>query len=168
MSDPGEWIESAAAGVAIDPQTLLPVVVDEAAADVALAGEDIEGRIVVLLARGDAVGAADLLAEARVAEPKNFALKILDMHVLRVSGNPERALHWLRAMLDEYAGTGHEAVIQQHLGTMYFATGDYLAAATRFRAALALRQAAGDPEALVESSRRALAAAEARAGRGVE
>jgi len=168
MSVPGEWIESSVAGVAIDPETLLPVIVDEAAADATLAGGDTQSRIVVLLARGDAVDAADLLAEARLAEPKNFALKILDMQVLRVSGNPERALNWLRAMLDEEAGTEHEAVIQQNLGTMYFATGDYLAAATRFRAALALREAAGEPALLVESSRRALAAAEARAGRGVE
>ena len=168
MSTHGEWIESAVAGVAIDPETLLPVIVDEAAADATLAGDDTAGRIVVLLARGDAVGAADLLAEARLAEPKNFALKILDMHVLRVSGNPERARQRLRTMLDEHAGTEHEATIQQHLGTMYFATGDYLAAATRFRTALALREAAGEPERLVGSSRRALAAAEARAGRGVE
>ena len=168
MSAPGEWIESAVAGVGIDPETMLPVVVDAAAADATLAGGDTESRIVVLLARGDAVGAAELLAEARLAQPKNFALKILDMQVLRVSGNPERALHWLRAMVDECAGTEHEAVVQQNLGTMYFATGDYLAAATRFRAALALREGAGEQERLVESSRRALAAAEAHAGRGVE
>ena len=65
----------------------------------------------------------------------------------------------------EHAGTGHEAVLMQHLGNAYFAAEEYASAATSFGRALILRTASGADRSLVESSRRALERARALARR---
>jgi tetratricopeptide (TPR) repeat protein len=155
-------IDTGVPGVVNDARTLLPRVVDEEVAEQVLAGDDPCDRVVVLLARGDYLAAGEVVAETRLNDPRNFRMRVLDADVFRASGDPQRAIERLRSLLSEFAGTEHEAVLQQHLGVLYFTTGDYRAAVTRFRTALALRVQAGVADHLVNSSSRSLAAAELR------
>jgi Flp pilus assembly protein TadD len=156
-------IGAGVAGIERDPETLLPVVADEALASAAAAG-DAGDRVVVLLARGDYVAAGELVAEARLADPQDLRLRMLDADVVRASGDPHRAITRLRGLLEEFAGTDREADLHELLGVLHHTTHDHLAAAHRFRRAVDLRIAHGEGPEAVEATRRLLRAAERRAG----
>lgn len=155
-------IETGIPGVCFDLQTMTQVITDEALADETLANGTATDQVVVLLARRQLRAAGELIAETRFNEPQNFAMRVLDTSLTRATGDPKRAANRLRAMLTEFNGTTHEALLQQHLGMAYVESGDLRAAATRFRKALDLRIAEGGDERLIDSSRRCLDALSAR------
>lgn len=163
MSRPTDWIATGIPGLSIDPDTLLAQVVDEDAARGAFATANPVEQVMIEVARGDVGAAAELVTETRLADPQNFPMRVVDADVVRASGDPERAIKRLRSLIDEFKDTGHEAVLQQQLGVLYFTVGDYHAAVTRFRLALELRTAAEDEPFRIEISRRSLEAAQARA-----
>lgn len=154
-------IDTGIPGVRIAADTLLPVIVDEQLAAQTLATGNAGDRTVVLLARGELHAASELVADTRLAEPRNFRMRVLDADVTCAAGDPQRAITRLRSLLAEFAGSTDEAVIQHHLGLAYFSARDYHAAHTRFTLALSLREQAGAQEYLIVSSRRSLAAADA-------
>lgn len=155
-------IETGIPGVCFDLQTMTQLITDEALADDTLATGSATDQVVVLLARRQLRAAGELIAETRFNEPQNFAMRVLDTSLTRATGDPKRAANRLRAMLTEFNGTAHEAILQQHLGMAYVESGDLRAAATRFRKALDLRIAEGADERLIDSSRRCLEALSAR------
>ena len=159
---PTQNIETGIPGVSFDLQTMTQVITDEALADDTLAHGTATDQVVVLLARRQLRAAGELIAETRFKEPQNFAMRVLDTSLTRAAGDPQRAANRLRAMLTEFDGTTHEALLQQHLGMAYVESGDLRAAATRFRKALDLRSAEGADERLIDSSRRCLDALSAR------
>lgn len=155
-------IETGIPGVSFDLQTMTQLITDETLADDTLANGGATDQVVVLLARRQLRAAGELIAETRFNEPQNFAMRVLDTSLTRATGDPKRAANRLRAMLTEFNGTTHEAILQQHLGMAYVESGDLRAAATRFRKALDLRIAEGADERLIDSSRRCLDALSAR------
>lgn len=162
-SDPStDNIETGIPGVLFCPGSMSQVISDEALADATMARGNAAEQVVVLLARGQLRAASELVAETRFKEPQNFAMRVLDTSVTRASGDPQRAANRLRALLNEFNGTAHEALLQQHLGMAYVESGDLRAAATRFRKALDLRTADGSDERLIDSSRRCLEALHSR------
>ncbi|PQZ93810.1 hypothetical protein CQ018_09175 [Arthrobacter sp. MYb227] len=155
-------IETGIPGVSFDLHTMSQLITDEALADETLANGTATDQVVVLLARRQLRAAGELIAETRFNEPQNFAMRVLDTSLTRAAGDPKRAANRLRAMLTEFNGTTHEAILQQHLGMAYVESGDLRAAATRFRKALDLRIAQGTDDRLIDSSRRCLEALSAR------
>ncbi|MDN5727839.1 MAG: tetratricopeptide repeat protein, partial [Propionibacteriales bacterium] len=147
----------------IDPETLLAQVVDDAAAREAFATANPVEQVMIHVARGDVAAAAELVAETRLVDPRNFPMRVVDADVVRASGDPERAIKRLRSLIAEFKDSDHEAVLQQQLGVLYHTVGDHHAAVTRFRRALELRTAAGDEAFRIEISRRSLAVAQAKA-----
>jgi Flp pilus assembly protein TadD len=163
MSENREWIETGMPGIKRDPETLLPVVVDEQLADGLLAADDACDKVVVLIARGEHHAAAELVTETRLTDPQNMRMRMLDADVIRASGDTERAIRRLRNLLEEFEGSGHEAMLNQYLGILQYNAGDPRAAAQRFRSALALHTEAGALPRRIELARRSLQAAEERA-----
>ncbi|MEE1621124.1 tetratricopeptide repeat protein [Zafaria sp. J156] len=157
-----DWIETGMPGIKRDPGTLLPVIVDEELADGLLAGDDPCDAVVVLIVRGEHHAAAELVAETRLKEPQNIRMRMLDADLVRATGHHERSIRRLRSLLEEFAGTSHEAMLNQYLGILYYTTGDFKAAVARFRAALELHTAAGALPRRVELACRSLEAAEGR------
>lgn len=164
MTQDTNWIDTGIRGLKIHPETLVPVIVDEALAREAFATGNPVEKVMVLVARGEVAEAGELVTETRLKDPQNFPMRVVDADVVRASGDPERAIKRLRSLIDEFKDTEHEHVLQQQLGVLYYTIGDYHAAVTRFRKALELRVAAGELEHRVEASRRSLAAAQERAG----
>ena len=163
MSGGTDWIETNVPGIGRDPETLLPRVVDEELADGLLAGDDPCDKVVVLIARGDHHAAAEVVAETRLADPSNIRMRMLDADVIRASGDTDRAIRRLRKLLEEFGGTGHEAMLHQYLGILQYTAGDPRTAIQRFRTALALHTEAGALPRRIELARRSLEAAESRA-----
>jgi len=141
-------------GVRFRLPELRPVVVDEDLALSVLGAQDAADRIVVLIAFGRYADAAEVVAEARLMDPANPRLRLLDTEVTRWNGDTERAINRLRRLLEEFAGTEVEADVLQQLGADFYTAGDVQAAATRFRAAWEGREAAEQDPRLVECSRR--------------
>lgn len=133
---------------------LFPVVVVEELATATLAAQDAGDRVVVLIALSRFADAAEVVAEARLMDPSNLRLRILDTEVSRWNGDTERAINRLRRLQEEFAGTDAEADVLQQLGADFYSTGDIKAAATRFKAAWLGREAAGADPRLIECSRR--------------
>ncbi len=132
---------------------LRPIVVDEPLAAATLEAQDAGDRVVVLIALGRFADAAEVVAEARLMDPANARLRLLDTEVTRWNGDTERAINRLRRLLEEFAGTDSEADVLQQLGADFYTSGDVKAAATRFKAAWEGRRAAGHDPRLVECSR---------------
>lgn len=162
MTDPIDWIDTGIPGLKIHPDTLLARITDPGAADSAFASANPVEQVMILVARGDVADAAELVTETRLLDPQNFPLRVVDADVVRASGDPERAIKRLRNLIDEFRDTPHESILQQQLGVLYYSTGDYHAAATRFRTALELRTQAADEPFRIEISRRSLEAARGR------
>ncbi|MFI5086226.1 MAG: hypothetical protein ACHP7K_09890 [Actinomycetales bacterium] len=148
-----DWPYGGFPGTARNPDSLALEVVDREALDAALAGPaDPEGTVIGLLALGRTGEAADLVAEARLADPSSFALRMLDGEVLRATGDCDRAADRLRLLAAEAAGTAQEDQALQVLGYVHFACGRYAAAVRAFNGALELRVAAGVGPALIYAS----------------
>ena len=160
-----DWPSAGFPGTAVNPETLLPEVVDEEACELALEESgDAADRVFVLLARGLTAEAADAAATARLSDPGSLRLQVLDADILRASKHFDRAEKILRAVLPEVAGKPMEAWVFQQLGKVYFSNGAFETAAKTFATALELRVVSGSDAAAIYSAtvslKRALALAE--------
>ncbi|MDZ4091464.1 MAG: tetratricopeptide repeat protein [Arthrobacter sp.] len=148
-----DWPDAGFPGIKINPDTLVPQIVNEDAVAEALAASTDPGdRIFVLLVEGHPAEAAELLAEARYSDSSSLRLRIFEADVLRVSNRLDRAVELFRQLLAETHGTPDEAVIRQHLGRSYFASGNIAAAVESFTKALDLRVAGSADAALIYAS----------------
>lgn len=148
-----DWPSAGFPGTAVNPETLLPEVVDEEACSAALAqSSDVGDEIFVLLARGRTSEAADLAADARLNDPGSLRLQVLDAEVLRASKHFDRAERILRSLLPEVAGTPMEPWVFQQLGKVHFSSGQYEAAAKQFGRSLELRVASGSDATAIYSA----------------
>ncbi|MDQ4501139.1 tetratricopeptide repeat protein [Sinomonas sp. ASV322] len=155
--EPREWPDAGFPGIAVDPETLNAVVVDEDRCHSALeASGSLEDRAVVELARGHVSEAAELIVEARYTDPESFHLKVLELDVLRLGNRNDRALERARQILAEVKGTRREATVQQYLGKIQFTRGQFAAAEDAFAKALELRVADAADASLIYSSTVAL------------
>ncbi|WP_426995892.1 tetratricopeptide repeat protein [Pseudarthrobacter sp. N5] len=152
-----EWPEAGFPGIRINPETLLPQIVDGEACSAAMeTSTDPADRVFVLLAEGHPAAAAELLAEARYKDPESFRLRAFEAEVLRVSNRFDLALALFRQLLAEVQGTPLEAVVQHYLGKTHYAAGNNGAAVESFTRALDLRVAGSADAALIYSSTVAL------------
>ncbi|WP_415855825.1 tetratricopeptide repeat protein [Sinomonas sp. G460-2] len=157
MIDRREWPDAGFPGIAVDPETLNAVVVDEERCQAALeTSGSLEDRAVVELARGNVNEAAELIVEARYRDPESFQLKVLELDVLRLGNRNDRALERARQILAEVKGTPREAMVHQYLGKIQFSRGQFAAAEDAFTKALELRVAASADASLIYSSTVAL------------
>ncbi|AIY00560.1 hypothetical protein ART_0961 [Arthrobacter sp. PAMC 25486] len=148
-----DWPSAGFPGTAVNPETLLPEVVDADACTEALAHSgDVGDEIFVLLARGLTSEAADLAADARLTDPGSLRLQVLDAEVLRASKHFDRAERILRGLLPEVAGTPMEPWVFQQLGKVHFSSGQYEAAAKQFSRSLELRVASGSDATAIYSA----------------
>lgn len=152
-----EWPDAGFPGIRINPQTLMPQIVDdEVLAEALAASADPADLVFVRLVEGHAAEAAELLAEARYKDPGSMRLRIFEADVLRVSNRFDRAVEVFRQLLAEAQGPLDEAAIRQHLGRSYFAGGNIGAAVESFAKALDLRVAGSADAALIYASTVAL------------
>lgn len=152
-----DWPDGGFTGIKINPDTLVPQIVNEDAVAAALAASNDPGDLIfVRLVEGRPAEAAELLAEARYNDPSSLRLRIYEADVLRVSNRLDRAVGLFRQLLAETRGTPEEAVIRQHLGRSYFASGNTAAAVECFAKALDLRVAGSADAALIYASTVAL------------
>ncbi|KRE78421.1 tetratricopeptide repeat protein [Arthrobacter sp. Soil763] len=152
-----DWPDGGFPGIRINPESLMPEVVnDEACAAALAASTDPTDLIFVRLVQGHPGEAAELLAEARYKDPDSFRLRMFEAEVLRVSHRFDRAVELYRQLLAEAQGTPEESVVQQHLGRSHFAAGHAAAAVESFAKALDLRVAGSADAALIYSSTVAL------------
>ena len=157
MTGTSDWPETGFPGVRVNPETLLPQIVNAEACQAALdASTDPADRIFVLLVQGQAAEAAELLAEARFADPESFRLRVFEAEVLLVSKRLDRALELFRQLLSEVQGTPLEAQALQFLGKTQYAAGQVSAAVASFARALDLRVAQSADAAQIYSSTVAL------------
>lgn len=157
LAGTSEWPDAGFPGVKIDPDTLLPQIVNEELCSAALeASKDPADQIFVLLVQGHAADAAELLAEARYNDPESFRLRALEAEVLRASGRVDRAVEFYRQLLAEVQGSPQEAVVLQFLGRAQYAGANIAAAVDSFAKALDLRVAETADAALIYSSTVAL------------
>ncbi|MBP2414402.1 tetratricopeptide (TPR) repeat protein [Arthrobacter stackebrandtii] len=148
-----DWPSAGFPGTAVNPQTLLPEVVDEEACAAALAvSNDVGDQIFVLLARGLTSEAAELAADARLSDPGSLRLQVFDADILRASKHFDRAEGILRSLLPEVAGTPLEPWVHQQLGKVHFNSGAYEAAAKDFNKSLELRVASGHDATAIYSA----------------
>ncbi|MFQ4149022.1 tetratricopeptide repeat protein [Arthrobacter sp. LAPM80] len=148
-----DWPSAGFPGTAVNPETLLPEVVDEEACNAALAeSSDAGDRIFVLLARGLTAEAAEAAAQARLVDPESIRLQVLDAEVLRASRHFDRAELALKSILPAVAGKPMEAWLFQQLGKVHFSNGQFEAAAKYFATSLELRVVAGSDAAAIYSA----------------
>jgi tetratricopeptide (TPR) repeat protein len=152
-----EWPTADFPGVRVNPETLLPQIVNEEAVQEALAeSEDAADRVMVLLLRGHTADAAELLAEARYRDPESFRLRIFEAEMHRATNRFDRSVQLFRQLLNEVQGTDREAVVHQYLGRTHYVSGNAAAAAESFSKALDLRVATAADASLIYSSTLAL------------
>ncbi|GAA2867102.1 lipopolysaccharide assembly protein LapB [Paenarthrobacter ilicis] len=152
-----DWPTAGFPGVRTNPDTLLPVVVNDEAMDSALAAsEDPADRIMALLLENQPKEAAELLAEARYKDPESFRLRIFEAEVHRATNRHDRAIQLFRHLLHDVQGSTKEAIVRQYLGRAYFVGGNPLAASEEFAKALDLRVAMAADASLIYSSAVAL------------
>ena len=152
-----DWPDAGFPGIRINPESLLPQIVNEDAVRAALEDcTDPADHIFVLLVEGHGPEAAELLAEARCKDPESFRLRAFEAEVLRVSNRPDRAVELFRQLLAEVQGTPREALILQFLGKTQYTAGQTSAAVESFARALDLRVAESADAAQIYSSTVAL------------
>ncbi|PYI37079.1 hypothetical protein CVS30_17455 [Arthrobacter psychrolactophilus] len=148
-----DWPSAGFPGTAVNPETLLPEVVDEELCAAALEeSSDAGDHIFVLLAKGLTAEAAEVAADARLADPTSLRLQVLDAEVLRASKSYDRAEGILRSVLPEVTGKPMEAWVFQQLGKVNFSKGQFEAAAKNFASSLDLRVAAGSDATAIYSA----------------
>ncbi|MCA4131355.1 tetratricopeptide repeat protein [Arthrobacter sp. M4] len=152
-----DWPTAGFPGVKVNPDTLLPQIVNEDVCQDALAASsDDADRVMVLLLEGQVSEAAELLAEARIKDPESFRLRIFEAEIHRATHRFDRAVQLFRQLLNEVSGTPREAVVHQYLGRAQYVSGHVSAAAESFARALDLRVATAADAALIYSSAVAL------------
>lgn len=148
-----DWPSAGFPGVAVNPQTLLPEVVDEQLCQEALhESADPADKVFVLLARGQVAEAADVAATARLQDPESLRLQVLDAEVLRANKHYDRAERVLRGLLPIVSGTNNEPWVYQQLGKVHYSNHQYELAAKNFGQALDLRVAAGSDASAIYSA----------------
>ena len=151
-----DWPEAGFPGIRINPESLLPEIVNEDACRDALAvSTDPADHIFVLLVEGHAAEAAELLAEARFKDPESFRLRAFEAEVLRVS-NRWTAVELFRQLLAEVQGTPREAWSCSSSARPSTPRANVGAAVESFARALDLRVAESADAALIYSSTVAL------------
>ncbi|TDT80370.1 MULTISPECIES: tetratricopeptide repeat protein [Micrococcaceae] len=157
MNGTADWPQAGFPGIRINPDTLMPQIVNEDAVREALsASTDPADHIFVLLVEGHASEAAELLAEARFKDPESFRLRVFEAEVLSVTHRMDRAIELFRQLLAEVHGTPREALALQFLGKAQYAAGQTSAAVESFSKALDLRVAQSADAAQIYSSTVAL------------
>jgi predicted Zn-dependent protease len=157
VSGTSDWPDAGFPGIKINPDSLVPQIVNEETCAAALAASNDPGDLIfVRLVEGHAAEAAELLAEARYSDPSSLRLRIFEADILRVSNRLDRAVELFRQLLTETHGTLDEAAVRQHLGRSYFASGNIAAAVESFAKALDLRVAGSADAALIYASTVAL------------
>lgn len=157
LAGTADWPEAGFPGIRINPETLLPQVINPDTCHAALAASaDPADAIFVLLVEGHSSEAAELLAEARFRDPESFKLRAFEAEVLRVSNRLDVAVDLFRQLLAEVQGTPREATALQFLGKTQYTAGQTSAAVESFARALDLRVAASADAALIYSSTVAL------------
>ena len=157
MTGTADWPQAGFPGIRINPDTLMPQIVNEDAVREALsASTDPAGHIFVLLVEGHASEAAELLAEARLKDPESFRLRVFEAEVLSITHRMDRAIELFRQLLAEVHGTPREALALQFLDTTQYAAGQTSAAVESFSKALDLRVAQSADAAQIYSSTVAL------------
>ncbi|GAB4100136.1 tetratricopeptide repeat protein [Sinomonas halotolerans] len=152
-----EWPDAGFPGVAVNPETLSTEIIDEERCEAALVGtKDPADLALVELARGRVNHAAEIIVEARYEDPESFALKVLELDVLRAGNRNDRAVERAQQLLVEVKGTPREAVVYQYLGKIQFSRRQYAAAESAFARALDLRVAQAADASLIYSSTVAL------------
>jgi len=155
--DTSDWPDAGFPGIRINPESLMPEIVnEEVLAEARTASTDPGDLIFIRLVEGHAAEAAELLAEARYKDPGSLRLRIFEADVLRVSNRFDRAVEVFRQLLAETHETLEEAAVRQHLGRSYFAAGNVAAAVESFAKALDLRVAGSADAALIYASTVAL------------
>ncbi|PYI67425.1 hypothetical protein CVV68_09995 [Arthrobacter livingstonensis] len=148
-----DWPSAGFPGTAVNPETLLPEVVDEDQCAAALEiSNDAADHVFVLLARGLTAEAAEMAADARLLDPESIRLQVLDAEVLRATRHFDRAERVLKSLLPTVADSSLEAWIRHQLGKVYFSNGNYAAAAKCFSTALEERVASGADASAIYSS----------------
>jgi tetratricopeptide (TPR) repeat protein len=137
----------------IDPDTLLPVIDDEAAFRAAQR-DDPALELLVLLWSGRPEAALPLARDLVGLRPTPRH-RALHADVARDLGRTAEAIATYESIVAETAGTPREAVMTQHLGKAHWAAGNVAEAEAAFERALFLRIDAGAAEDLVASSREA-------------
>ena len=157
LAGTSDWPEAGFPGIRINPESLLPEIVNDDACRAALAeSTDPADRIFVLIVEGHASEAAELLAEARFKDPESFRLRAFEAEVLRVTHRTDRALELFKQLQAEFQGTDREALVLQYLGKTQYSAGHTAAAVEAFTRALDLRVAHSADAALIYSSTVAL------------
>jgi Flp pilus assembly protein TadD len=152
-----DWPAAGFPGTAVNPRTLQVEVVDQEACTAALScSNDPADAVFVLLAEGRTAEAAELAAQARIADPGSFRLQVLDADILGATRRTDRALELLRRLTADVAGTPREAVLHQVQGHVHFGAGQYAAAVQSFTRALNQRVANGSDAGSIYSSTVAL------------
>ncbi|MGO3153546.1 MAG: tetratricopeptide repeat protein [Galactobacter sp.] len=141
-------------GVEMELPRMRPVVVDENAAMETLRSGEYGDRVVVLIALQRYADAAEAITEARLLDPGNTRLRLLDTEVVRWTGDTDRAVRRLRRILEETAGSADEPEVLHQLGACFYSLGDVRAAVTRFREAWQGREQWHAAEVRQECSRR--------------
>lgn len=148
-----DWPSAGFPGIAVNPKTLMPEVVDEEACAQALKESgDAADQVFVFLARGQIAEAAEAAADARLKDPGSVRLQVLDAEILRASKHYDRAERILRALLPDVNGTPMEPWVFQQLGKVHFSSGAFEAAAKLFATALDLRVASGSDASAIYSA----------------
>ena len=142
-------------GVEFRLPDLRPIVVDEQLAQETAQNGEAGDRVVALIAQGRLAAASELVADARLMDPRNIRLRLLDTEVTRWSGDPERAIYRLQQLRKEFDGTVDEVDIVQNLGACFYSIGDMLAATSRYKSALEGREQFNASEVLRNASRAA-------------
>ncbi len=153
-----DWPDAGFPGIKINPDSLVPQIVNEDAVAAALAASTDPGDRIFVLPRRRAPRRSRRAARRGPvqATPSSLRLRIFEADVLRVSNRLDRAVELFRQLLAETRGTPDEAVIRQHLGRSYFASGNIAAAVESFAKALDLRVAGSADAALIYASTVAL------------
>ncbi|WP_026554989.1 hypothetical protein [Arthrobacter sp. 35W] len=148
-----DWPYAGFPGIAVNPRTLVPEVVDEEECAAALAqSTDPADEVFVLLAQGRVAEAAEAAAEARLKDPDSFRLQVYDADILRATKQTALALQRLKALGARVANTPDESWVHHQMGKVHFGAGNYEAAARSFATALEQRVAAGADAAAIYSS----------------
>lgn len=137
----------------IDRETLLPGIEDEDLFRAAHANDPAVEILVALWTGNPEQAEAEI--RRRFAEAETPRLRALLADAWRDQGRTDDAIAAYEELVCEVAGTGHEAVMQQHLGKALFVAGRYDEAARVFEQAYELRTAAGAEPALVNSAKTA-------------
>ncbi|MET3805698.1 tetratricopeptide (TPR) repeat protein [Nakamurella sp. UYEF19] len=153
MDHEGEYLDTGA-GAGIDRWSLRPIVHDRARFSAAMrASGDPADLLLEALFLGD-LDRATALVDA--AGPPTFRIRALTADIACAQGDFAGAAVIYEALLEENLHGPREALLHQHLGKVFFQSGDLTRARESFATAMAHRVISRAPGDQIESSRMAL------------